>query len=79
MVTQSIMPPKKKRAQRDREEHEFAMADLQDAVDRTGDGGTGAGEVGWKENLNRARTREQDAHDAIEKRRKPRRAGGGKD
>lgn len=75
--TLSSMPPKKSRAQRDREEHEFALADLQDAVDKTGDGSEGDGEAGWKENLKRARTREQEAHDAVNRRRRRGGTGGG--
>ena len=62
------MAPRKNRAQRDREEHEFAMADLQDAVDQTGDGSDGDGEAGWKANLQRARLREQEAHEALDRR-----------
>lgn len=53
------------------------MADLQDAVDKTGDGSDGDGEAGWKRNLTRAREREQEAHDALE-RTKKRQTGGTK-
>lgn len=45
------------------------MADLQDAVDQTGDGSDGDGEAGWKQNLKRAREREYDAHQAVEEER----------
>lgn len=59
------MAARKTRKDRAQEEHEFAMADLQDAVDQTGDGSEGDGETGWKENLRRARDREQAAHDEL--------------
>lgn len=56
------MPPQKrpiKDAQR--EEHEWAMDDLQDAVDATAGEGD---QEGQRENLRRARDRESAAHDA---------------